>query len=205
MKISIHKIVLFVVKKYLKPEEMGRDIFAKLLSIIYVMCEAGVAIGADAILIPEIKFDVNNLVKHIKQSKRDYGIIMVSEGVRLRGHSGDAATMISRKLTAAGIANRTAFPEHIQRAGRTTPTDRILAISMANAALDAIENNETYVMTALQNGEITTVGLDKVVSAGKPERDPNIDGLMISNAMIDDDNPLLIASGDMGIYIGETK
>lgn len=166
---------------------------------------AGVASGASAILIPEIKFDVDKLVKHIQSSDSDYGIIMVSEGISLRGHSGEPATMISRKLTAAGIANRTAFPEHIQRAGNTTPNDRILASQMAMAALDAIANNETYVMTALQNGEITTVGLDAVVNAGKPSRDPNISGLIISDAIVDDDNPLLIAADEMGIYIGETK
>ena len=166
---------------------------------------AGIAGGASAILIPEIKFDVDKLVKHIKNSDTDYGIIMVSEGISLRGHSGEPATMISRKLTAAGIANRTAFPEHIQRAGNTTPSDRILAARMADAALNAIANNETYVMTALQNDEITTVGLNDVVSAGHIERDPNIDGLMISNATVDDDNPLLGVANDMGIYIGETK
>ena len=166
---------------------------------------AGVATSASAILIPEIKFDVDSLIKHIKHNDTDYGIIMVAEGVTLRGHSGEPATMISRKLTSAGIANRTAFPEHIQRAGITVPTDRILAAQMADAALNAIENNETYVMTALQNGEITTVGLDAVVNAGHPGRDPNIDGLIISNATVDDDNPLLVAADEMGIYIGETK
>ncbi len=179
-------------------QSMGRNSGALALT-------AGVSSGATAILIPEIKFDIDKLVNHIKNAPTDYGIIMVSEGVRLRGHSGDAATMISRKLTAAGIANRTAFPEHIQRAGRTTPTDRILAISMANAALDAIENNETYVMTALQNGEITTVGIDRVVSSGHPGRDPNITGLVISDATVDMDNPLLVTADNMGIYIGETK
>ena len=166
---------------------------------------AGIAGGARAILIPEIKFDVDNLIKHIKHSDTDYGIIMVAEGVTLRGHSGEPATMISRKLTAAGISNRTAFPEHMQRAGITVPTDRILAAEMADAALNAIENNETYVMTALENGEITTVSLDAVVTSGHPDRDPNIDGLTISNAMVDLDNPLLIAADNMGIYIGETK
>ena len=80
-----------------------------------------------------------------------------------------------------------------------------MAAQMADAALNAIENNETYVMTALQNGEITTVGLDAVVTSGRPDRDPNIDGLTISNATVDLDNPLLIASRDMGIYIGEMK
>ena len=111
---------------------------------------AGLAGGASAILIPEIKFDIDKLVKHIKLTTSDYGIIIVSEGISLRGHSGRPADMISRKLTAAGIVNRTAFPEHMQRAGNTVPSDRILAIKMADAALDAIANNETYVMTALQ-------------------------------------------------------
>ena len=166
---------------------------------------AGVAGGARAILIPEIKFDVDELIRHIKASDTDYGIIMVSEGISLRGHSGRPADMISRKLTAAGISNRTAFPEHIQRAGNTSPNDRLLAIQMADAALDAIANNETYVMTALQNGEITTVGINDVVAAGHAEKDPNIDGLIISNATVDVDSPLLIAADDMDIYIGETK
>ena len=179
-------------------QSMGRKCGALALT-------AGVASMASAILIPEIKFDVDKLVKHIKSAPTDYGIIMVSEGISLRGHSGEPATMISRKLTANGIENRTAFPEHMQRAGNTTPSDRILAARMADAALDAIENNETYVMTALQNGEINTVGLHDVVSSGHAERDPNITGLNISNAMVDDDNPLLIAADNMGIYIGETK
>ena len=166
---------------------------------------AGIAGGASAILIPEIKFDVDKLIKHIKSNKKDYGIIMVSEGISLRGHSGEPATMISRKLTAAGISNRTAFPEHMQRAGNTTSSDRILAAQMANVALDAIENNETYVMTALQNGKINTVGLPDVVSSGHPKKDPNISGLVISEATVSDDNPLLVAADNMGIYIGETK
>ena len=179
-------------------QTMGRDCGNLALN-------AGVAIGADAILIPEIKFDVDNLIRHIKQSKRDYGIIMVAEGISIRGHSGEPATMISRALNNANIPNRTAFPEHIQRAGDTVASDRILATGFADMAIKAIENNETYVMTALQGDEIVTVGLDAVVHAGHTERDPNITNLTISNATVDDENPLLVAANDMGVYIGETK
>lgn len=166
---------------------------------------AGVAIAADAILIPEIKFDIDNLVKHIKQSKRDYGIIMVSEGISIRGHSGKPADMVSRKLTAAGIANRTAFPEHIQRAGDTLASDRILAAGFADCALHAIENNETYVMTTFENDDFKTISLDDFFHSGKPEKDPKILGAMTSNAYVEPDNPLLRIATDMGIYIGEKK
>ena len=166
---------------------------------------AGIAIAADAILIPEVKFDIDKLVKHIKDSKRDYGIVMVSEGIKIRGHSGKPADMVARKLTAAGIANRTAFPEHIQRAGDTLATDRILAAGFADCALRAIENNETFVMTAFENDEYKTVSLDEFFKSGRPEKDPKIFGAMTSNAYVEPDNPLLRIAIDMGIYIGEIK
>ena len=179
-------------------QTMGRDCGNLALN-------AGVAIAADAILIPEIKFDTANLIKHIKQSKRDYGIIMVSEGISIRGHSGKPADMISRALNSANIPNRTAFPEHIQRAGNTTAGDRILATGFADTALKAIENNETYVMTALQNGEYKTVSLDDFFAAGKQQKDPNIIGVMTSNRYVEPDDILLQIAIDMGIYIGEKR
>ena len=166
---------------------------------------AGVAIAADAILIPEVRFDVNKLVEHIRRSKRDYGIVMVSEGIKIRGHSGKPVDMVARKLKAAGIATRTAFPEHMQRAGDTLATDRILAAGFADCALHAIENNETFVMTAFENDEYKTVSLDEFFAAGHPEKDPKIIGAMTSNAYVEPDNQLLRIATDMGIYIGETK
>lgn len=166
---------------------------------------SGAAVAADAILIPEIKFDIDNLIKYIKQSRRDYGIIMVSEGISIRGHSGKPADMVSRKLTAAGIANRTAFPEHIQRAGDTVASDRILASAFADTALKAIESGETNVMTVVQNGEYKTISLDEFFKSGKQEKDPHIIGAMTSNAYVEPDNILLQIATDMGIYIGEKR
>ena len=166
---------------------------------------AGVAVGADAIIIPEIKFNVNDLVQHIKCMNRDYGIIMVSEGVTLRGHSGRPADMISRALTAAGINNRTAFPDYIQRSGDTTAADRITAAKMVTCALDAIENRETNVITALRGNECVTVSLAEFYAAGDISRDPNIPDLCTSNAYVEPDDPLLDVACAMNIYIGQTK
>ena len=179
-------------------QSMGRDCGNLAL-------HAGVAVGASAILIPEIKFNIDDLVAHIANASTDYGIIMVAEGITLRGHSGRPADMISRKLTAAGIVNRTAFPEHTQRAGDTTACDRILATRFADCALNAIENGETYVMTTLNCGECKTVSLAEFVSAGECVSDPKIPGLYTANAYVEPDNPLLSVAQDMGIYIGNYK
>ncbi len=166
---------------------------------------AGIAVGADAILVPEIKFDVDEMIAHIKSIKRDYGIIMVSEAIKLRGHSGRPAEMISRKLTAAGIVNRAAFPDYIQRAGDTVAGDRILAAKMATCALDAIENNETYVMTALRGDECVTVPLSEFYDAGDVRADPNIPAVKTANAYIEPDDPLIAVAADLNTYIGTTN
>lgn len=179
-------------------QTMGRDSGALAL-------HAGVALGADAILIPEIKFDVNSLIDHINNQPRDYGIILVSEGISLRGRSGKPAEIISRDLTAANISNRAAFPEHTQRAGDTTATDRLLATTMANCALDAIENNETNVMTAMQNGVCKTIPLADFFAAGDIVKDPKIPDMEVSNEYVGPDDPLLSIADSMGIYIGEVK
>ena len=113
--------------------------------------------------------------------------------------------MVSRQLNKAGILNRTAFPEYIQRAGDTVATDRILAAGFADMALRAIESGETNVMTVFQNGEYKTISLDKFFKAGKQEKDPRIKGMMTSNAYVEPDNVLLQIATDMGIYIGEIK
>ena len=179
-------------------QSMGRDCGNLALN-------AGIAVGATAILIPEIKFNVDDLVAHVANAPTDYGIIMVSEGITLRGHSGRPADMISRKLTAAGIVNRTAFPEHTQRSGDTTACDRILATRFADCAINAIENGETYVITTLECGECKTVSLAEFVAAGDSTSDPKIPGLCTANAYVAPDDPLLSVAQDMGIYIGNYK
>lgn len=179
-------------------QAMGRDCGKLAL-------EAGVATGAAAILIPEIKFDVDALVAHIKAQPSDYGIVIVSEGISLRGHSGRAADMIARQLAAAGIPCRAEFPGHIMRAGDTTATDRVLAASMAECALRAIENNETYVMTALQNGACHTIALSEFFNRGDLVADPHIPGVQTANAYVEPDDPLLHVATGLGAYIGEVK
>ncbi len=185
-------------RRWFVVQAMGRDCGKLAL-------EAGVASGATAILIPEIKFDVDQLVQHIKNAPSDYGIIVVSEGVSLRGHSGKAAEMIARQLGAAGIYCRAEYPQHFQRSGDTTATDRIVAAAMADCAVCAIENNETYVMTAMQNGKCKTIALADFFNHGDLVPDPHIPGIETSNAYVEPTDPLLQVATGLGAYMGEIK
>jgi hypothetical protein len=80
-----------------------------------------------------------------------------------------------------------------------------LATRFADCAINAIENNETYVMTVLQCDSVHTVPLSEFVESGEIVHDPKIPDLMTSNAYVSPDDPLLETAYNMGIYIGEQK
>ncbi|MDR3208361.1 MAG: 6-phosphofructokinase [Rickettsiales bacterium] len=175
-------------------QTMGRDSG-------FLCLHAGLASGAGAILIPEIKWKMGELLEHIKKQPADYGLVFVAEGCHIRGRSGRAADIIVRDMTAAGIGARAEFPEHLQRSGDTAASDRILAAEFAGAALAAIENNETFVMTAKRGKEIKTMALSDVIAAGVPVPDPNVPNMSISNEYVSPSDPLVKAAMDMGVFV----
>lgn len=178
-------------------QTMGRDSG-------FLCLHAGLACGASAILIPEVKWKMKDLVSHITchiSQKLDYGLIFVAEGCKLRGRSGPIAEIIQRDLKTAGIPSRAVFPEHLQRSGDTIASDRILAARFAEAALNAIDNNETFVMTALQNGIVKTMSVDEVLAHGVQLDDPNIPGMVVSNEYVSESDPLIQAAAESGIFI----
>jgi len=181
---------------------MGRDVGALAL-------HTGVAVGADAILIPEIRFKPEKLIEHIRKIEndtgRDYGLIVVSEAIKMRGHSGRAGDMISRELKKANINNRPVFPTYRQRTGDTCAADRILAARFAACAMDAAENHETYMMCALQGDDVKTIPITDMFQAGEIKPDPHVPNVFTSNHFVSDNDPLLETAVQMGAYIGEIK
>ena len=175
-------------------QTMGRDSG-------FLCLHAGLAAGASAILIPETKWKMPALIEHIKKQPTDYGLIFVAEGCKLRGRSGEIADIIVRDLKAAGISSRAVFPEHLQRSGDTTAPDRILAARFAAAALNAIENNETFVMTALQNGVVKTVSMKDVIDSGVILADPNVPDMCVSNEYVSPNDPLIRTAAESGVFI----
>ncbi|MDR1826235.1 MAG: 6-phosphofructokinase [Rickettsiales bacterium] len=175
-------------------QTMGRDSG-------FLCLHAGLASGASAILIPEVKWKMPDLIEHIKSRPTDYGLIFVAEGCKLRGRSGEIAEIIARDFKAAGIPARAVFPEHLQRSGDTTATDRILAARFASAALDAVDNNETFVMTALQNNTVKTISMKEVLDSGVILADPNIPNMTVSNEYVSPNDPLIKTATDLGIFI----
>lgn len=160
----------------------------------WVTLHAGIAGGADIILLPEIPYDLDVVIKAIngraKAGKR-FTIIAVAEGAI----SKDDAALPKKKLKekqakktypsvayelAEKIQNRTdqevriTVPGHTQRGGSPCPYDRVLATRLGAAAAGLILEEDYGYMVAIKNGEIKKVPLQEV--AGKLKTvDPKAD------------------------------
>ena len=147
----------------------------------WIAVSAGIAGGADWILVPEAPFSTEEMcgaIRHRHQSHASYSIVVVAEGARPRpdgpayvppaGPSGsNVAGAIGERITAE-IAERTGFDTrltvlgHIQRGGTPTANDRLLASRLGLAAADAVGEAAGSAMTALSGDEIALVPLEEV-------------------------------------------
>ena len=146
---------------------------------------AGIAGGADVILLPEIPYDIDSIVKTIRQrneSGKRFSILAVAEGAM----SKEEAKLSKKEFKAArasmtypsisyrlakeigdktGQEIRVTVPGHFQRGGSPCPYDRVLSTRFGAAAAKLIVQKQYGNMVALQNGKIVPVPLSEV--AGK--------------------------------------
>lgn len=159
-------------------ELMGRDAG-------FIALHAGVAGGADVILIPEIpfKFDaVANKVRQRAQAGSHFSLVAVSEGARPAGgeqvfsRPGDSVYVprlggigerVGRYLEEQGFETRVTVLGHIQRGGTPTAFDRLLATRYGAAAVRLAMDGKFGYMTSLQNGRVTAVSLKDALAVPK--------------------------------------
>jgi 6-phosphofructokinase 1 len=136
-------------------EVMGRDSGFIALSV-------AIGGGAEAVIVPEIPFDLNDLCRRIEESQqrgKRSSIIIVSEGPRTGG-----AIAIADHVTARlGTKSRIAVLGHIQRGGAPTARDRLLASQMGAAAVQAFVDHRPSSLIADRGGRIIAVPFDQVI------------------------------------------
>jgi phosphofructokinase-like protein len=158
----------------------------------WIAIESGLASGADVILIPEKPFDIDSICEVIKKRHddgKDFTIIVVAEGAKLKVEAGIDGTMILQDMEkdafghvrlggigsvlAKEIEKRTGFEArfvilgHIQRGGTPTAFDRVLASRFGVAAVDLIHKGEYGKMVALKGLEIVPVPLEEALAKAK--------------------------------------
>jgi phosphofructokinase-like protein len=152
----------------------------------WIALYSGVAGGADAILIPEIPFDIERVAARLKERDRlgaKFSIVVVAEGAFPAGGSlslvekarqghverlGGIGAQVCEALAAAtGKETRSVVLGHLQRGGAPTSFDRILATRFGGKAVELVRNGEFGTMVAFAPPDIVARRLDEVVGRTK--------------------------------------
>ncbi|MHB1324883.1 MAG: 6-phosphofructokinase [Thermoleophilia bacterium] len=157
----------------------------------WITVMAGIAGGADVILIPEYDISVEetcDIIRRRQSGDKSFSIVAVSEGAKLVTREGEEQMVTQSdevdafgnvklggvaSLLAKEIERRTGFETratvlgHIQRGGTPTAHDRILATRYGAKAAEMVQNEEFGLMAALQGDAIVAVPLQVAVGERK--------------------------------------
>ncbi|MGQ0505668.1 MAG: 6-phosphofructokinase [Myxococcaceae bacterium] len=162
-------------KRVIVCEVMGRHVG-------WIATYAGIAGGADVILVPEVPVDLAKVAEHIQRrhtSGKTFSIVVVAEGTRIKLGEGGDKIISSGALDEAGrprlggvgaiigaevekrtgVETRVSVLGHIQRGGTPTAHDRVLASRFGVHACDMVAAGEFGKMAALKGNHILSVPL----------------------------------------------
>jgi 6-phosphofructokinase 1 len=148
----------------------------------WIALYAGVAGGADVILIPELPYDLDSVARHIQAREQlgaQFSIVVAAEGARTVGggytvlEPGSASALerlggigahIGKQLEQlTGKETRSTTLGHLQRGGSPTSFDRVLATRFGARAMELVLARDFGTMVAFQPPNIVRVPLEKVV------------------------------------------
>ncbi len=154
----------------------------------WIAVEAGIAGGADMVLIPEVPFDLNEVCQTLRKRHnrgKTFSIVVVAEGARVAmeedvegslviqstekdafGHVrlGGVGNLLGREIeNRTGFETRVTVLGHIQRGGSPTAFDRILGTRFGIAAIDLVHQEDFGKMVALRGMEIVSIDLQDAV------------------------------------------
>lgn len=172
----------------------------------WIALYSGVAGGADIILLPEIPFRFEPIVRKIENrwlNHRNFAIVVAAEGARPVGSQffykhheegreprlGGIAEFVSEKLAQlTKYETRSLVLGHLQRGGMPTTTDRLLATRFGAAAVRAIADGERDCMVAYRSAKIVTVPLERAISEMKS---------------VPLDSDIILSARELGISFGD--
>lgn len=174
----------------------------------HLALHAGIAGGADAILIPEIPYSIPDLCHHLTELRdrwqRRFALVVVAEGIRpIHGANADGPTCtrsacgmgqyIADEIThcmTQPIDVRVSVLGHIQRGGIPSALDRLVATAFGKTAVDLIAQGQTSQMVAWQSGQVRVVPLAEAIAS--------------SPQSVNSNHYLIETAKAMGTYLGKT-
>lgn len=143
-------------------EVMGRDSG-------YLALMAGIAGGAEAVVIPEAEIAPEELAQTVKRAYevgKSHALVVVAEGARNDGQA--LAGYFRRHQERLGFEVRLTTLGHVQRGGKPGAFDRLLATRLGAAAVDCLAQAEPGVLVGWLDGKVGYTPLEEVVKGHKP-------------------------------------
>ena len=126
-----------------------------------IALQTGIATGATAILVPEVKYnierDVITRIINTQKTGKKHFIVVVAEGV---GGVRDLAKYIEQRLD---IEARATILGHVQRGGSPTLRDRVVASQMGYKAVELLKNNIGNRVVVMRGGKITDLDINEAL------------------------------------------
>lgn len=174
----------------------------------WVTLHAGIAGGADIILIPEIPYNLNHVIEAIKrrhEQGKDFTILAVAEGAISKEDAQLSKKQYKEKLAkrrystvgyelaaqiekATGQEVRVTIPGHTQRGGIPVPFDRVISSRLGAAAAELIHNEDYGKMVIMKGYDVTSIPLKDI--AGKLK-------------YVSPDDQIIKQAKDLGISFGD--
>lgn len=135
----------------------------------YLALMAGIAGGAEAVVIPEVETDPEVIAEEIRLAYRrgkPHAIIVVAEGAEYNAAA--LERYFERHRERLGFDLRVTTLGHVQRGGEPSASDRILATRLGAAAVEQLLQDNFGVLVGWIKGEVATTPLTDVVSKTKP-------------------------------------
>jgi 6-phosphofructokinase 1 len=179
-------------------EVMGRDAG-------HIAISAGIAGGADVILIPEIPYTIANLCRKLQERQeqgKNYSLIIVSEAVKTETGEKISCTHAFGETRYGGVGQyladtihqcigaetRVTVLGHVQRGGTPSPMDRLTASVFGVAAVDLIEAGRCDRMVAWHDRQVIDVPIEHAIQR---------------YCVVDPDGTLVKTARGLGIYLGD--
>ena len=179
-------------------EVMGRDAG-------HIAINAGIAGGADVILIPEIKYSIKGVVKKLTEMKNRgivHSLIVVAEAVKTENGKTYEVEFADGQKRLGGIGSylseaimkttdiecRVTSLGHVQRGAPPTPRDRILASAFGVYAVDLLAQGKFDRMVAWRDRKVIDVPISEGISTYK---------------VVDRTDPLIETALALGVYVGD--
>ena len=122
---------------------------------------SGLAGGAESILIPEMDYDMDEVINRLKRGHdrgKKHSIIIVAEGV------GSGVEFGKKIKEATGFETRVSVLGHIQRGGSPTAFDRVLASRLGAKAVELLMDGQSGKMVGIENNQVVSHDILKVLS-----------------------------------------